>query len=117
MPLAAIIVEKRFPEGDQFLFVRSDGEGIQVEFVDPDADSAVADGTTDKAAAEPIAHSALASAILVPQGSSGEFQMLQAEYEATEQSFNDAEWTDLKDRLAGEMASPDFWSGRTGLPR
>jgi hypothetical protein len=90
--------------------VRSDGEGIQVEFVDPDADSAVADGTTYKAAAEPIAHSALASAILAPQGSSGEFQMLQAEYEATEQRLNDAEWTDLKDRLAGEMASPDFWS-------
>src|SRR5207342_1664138 len=64
VPLAAIIVEKRFPEGDQFLFVRSDGEGIQVEFVDPDADSAVADGTTYKAAAEPIVHSALASAIL-----------------------------------------------------
>jgi ATPases with chaperone activity, ATP-binding subunit len=38
-PLAAMIVEKRFPEGDQFLFVRSDGEGIQVEFVDPDADA------------------------------------------------------------------------------
>ena len=37
-PLAAIIVEKRFPEGEQFLFVRSDGEGIQAEFVDPDAD-------------------------------------------------------------------------------
>ena len=110
VPLAAIIVEKRFPEGDQFLFVRSDGEGIQVEFVDPDADSAVADGTTYKAAAEPIAHSALASAILAPQGSSGEFQMLQAEYEATEQRLNAAEWTDLKDRLAGEMASPDFWS-------
>jgi len=31
-PLAAMIVERRFPEGDQFLFVRSDGEGIQVEF-------------------------------------------------------------------------------------
>ena len=38
-PLAAIIVEKRFPEGEQFLFVRSDGEGIQAEFVDPDADT------------------------------------------------------------------------------
>ena len=37
-PLAAMIVEKRFPAGDQFLFVRSDGEGIQVEFIDPDAD-------------------------------------------------------------------------------
>ena len=42
-PLAAIIVEKRFPEGEQFLFVRSDGEGIQAEFVDPDADVAAAD--------------------------------------------------------------------------
>ena len=39
-PLAATIVEHRFPEGDQFLFVRSDGKAIQVEFVDPDADSA-----------------------------------------------------------------------------
>ena len=41
-PLAAIIVEKRFPEGEQFLFVRSDGERIEVEFVDPDADVAPA---------------------------------------------------------------------------
>ena len=38
-PLAATIVERRFPEGDQFVFVRSDGDGIQVEFVDPDADA------------------------------------------------------------------------------
>src|SRR5690606_36532432 len=36
-PLAATMVEHRFPEGDQFLFVRSDGQSIQVEFVDPDA--------------------------------------------------------------------------------
>ena len=42
-PLAAIIVEKRFPEGEQFLFVRSNGKGIQAEFVDPDADVAAAD--------------------------------------------------------------------------
>lgn len=35
-PLAMTIVEHRFPEGDQFLFVRSDGRGIQVEFIDPD---------------------------------------------------------------------------------
>ena len=36
-PIAMSIVEHRFPQGDQFLFVRSDGSGIQVEFVDPDA--------------------------------------------------------------------------------
>ena len=39
-PLAATIVEQRFPEGDQFVFVRSDGRAIQAEFVDPDADAA-----------------------------------------------------------------------------
>ena len=38
-PLAATLVEHRFPEGDQFLFVRSDGQALQVEFVDPDAPS------------------------------------------------------------------------------
>jgi hypothetical protein len=35
-----MIVEKRFPEGDQFPFARSDGENVQVEFVDPDAPAA-----------------------------------------------------------------------------
>ena len=38
-PLAATIVERRFPEGDQFVFVRSDGKAIQAEFVDPDGDA------------------------------------------------------------------------------
>ena len=38
-PLAATIVERRFPEGDQFVFVRSDGRAIQAEFVDPDGDA------------------------------------------------------------------------------
>jgi ATP-dependent Clp protease ATP-binding subunit ClpC len=109
-PLAAMIVEKRFPEGDQFLFVRSDGAGIQVDFVDPDADAAAANGAIRAAAAAPIAHSALASAILAPQGTPDEFQMLQAEYEAMEQRLNAAEWSDLKDRLIADMASPDFWS-------
>jgi ATP-dependent Clp protease ATP-binding subunit ClpC len=109
-PLAAIIVEKRFPEGDQFLFVRSDGESIQVEFVDPDADAAMPGEATSAAIAAPVAHSALASAILAPQGTPDEFQMLQSEYEAIEQRLISTTWTDLKDRLAGEMASSDFWS-------
>jgi ATP-dependent Clp protease ATP-binding subunit ClpC len=36
-PLANTIVNHQFPEGDQFLFVRSDGRNLTVEFVDPDA--------------------------------------------------------------------------------
>jgi ATP-dependent Clp protease ATP-binding subunit ClpC len=107
-PLAAMIVEKRFPEGDQFLFVRSDGEGIQVEFVDPDADA------TDKLivapVAEPITHSALAAAILAPQGTPDEFQMLEAECAAVERRLSTPEWSDLKDGLTAEMSSGDFWN-------
>ncbi len=36
-PLARSIVEHRAPEGDQFLFVRSAGDRLDVEFIDPDA--------------------------------------------------------------------------------
>ena len=103
-----MIVERRFPEGDQFLFVRSDGEGIQVEFVDPDADA------TDKLivapVAEPITHSALAAAILAPQGTLDEFQMLEAECAAVERRLSTPEWSDLKDGLTAEMSSGDFWN-------
>ena len=52
------------PEGEQFLFVRSDGEAIQAEFVDPDAD--VAKSPSDLAAGQ-AAPSALAAMILKPK--------------------------------------------------
>lgn len=41
-PLARSIVEHRAPEGDQFLFVRSAGDRLDVEFIDPDTPSAPA---------------------------------------------------------------------------
>jgi ATP-dependent Clp protease ATP-binding subunit ClpC len=109
-PLAAIIVEKRFPEGEQFLFVRSDGERIEVEFVDPDADVAPAGDMPAAAAAEPAALSALAAAILAPKGTRAEFHVLEAEYEAIERMLVSPEWEELREKLTDEMASADFWS-------
>ena len=41
-PLALTIVNHQFPDGDQFLFVRSDGRSIVVEFIDPDAPAQLA---------------------------------------------------------------------------
>src|SRR4029079_14794450 len=64
-PLAATIVERRFPEGDQFVFVRSDGRAIQAEFVDPDGEAPV-----DGAAAEQPR--GLPGMILAPEGAAGE---------------------------------------------
>ncbi len=109
-PLAAIIVEKRFPEGEQFLFVRSDGAGIKAEFVDPDADVAAADEDLPAAPAGPVAPSALASAILAPKGTRAEFETLQAEYEDVERTLQSAEWEGLKEKLAEEIAAADFWN-------
>jgi ATP-dependent Clp protease ATP-binding subunit ClpC len=107
-PLAALIVEKRFPEGDQFLFMRSDGEAIQAEFVDPDADSAAADHVAHDGPAAPAA--ALADIILSPQGTPDEYAVLQAEYAHIEQTLESTEWEELKNKLTDDMASTDFWT-------
>jgi ATP-dependent Clp protease ATP-binding subunit ClpC len=109
-PLAAIIVEQRFPEGEQFLFVRSDGQGIQPEFVDPDADTAAAEPMLPVAPAAPSSPAALASIILAPQGAPDEFQMLEAEYADVERTLRSTEWTELKSTLTDEMAAADFWT-------
>jgi ATP-dependent Clp protease ATP-binding subunit ClpC len=106
-PLAAIIVEKRFPEGEQFLFVRSDGEGIQAEFVDPDADVAAADQSP---AVVPAVSPVLASMILTPEGTQAEFTALQAEYDGIARTLASGEWENLKESLSGDMSSADFWS-------
>jgi ATP-dependent Clp protease ATP-binding subunit ClpC len=106
-PLAAIIVERRFPEGEQFLFVRSDGNGIQAEFVDPDAEAPVDKETVTPGAAAP---SSLAAAVLTPSGSLSEFQMLRDEYAGIERTLQSGDWTGLKDNLAEDMAAAEFWS-------
>jgi ATP-dependent Clp protease ATP-binding subunit ClpC len=36
-PLAVAIVERAFPEGEQFLFIGARGDALEVSFVDPDA--------------------------------------------------------------------------------
>jgi ATP-dependent Clp protease ATP-binding subunit ClpC len=105
-PLAGMIVEKRFPEGDQFLFVRSDGKGIQVEFVDPDAETASPELPI---AAEVSSSSKLASVILAPQGTPEEFQRLQADCNDVERKLGSPDWEALKSTLSSEMASADFW--------
>jgi ATP-dependent Clp protease ATP-binding subunit ClpC len=47
-PLSITMVQNRAPAGEQFLFIRSDGNALQVEFVDPDDEPA--DGPSDDVA-------------------------------------------------------------------
>jgi ATP-dependent Clp protease ATP-binding subunit ClpC len=109
-PLAATIVEQRFPEGDQFVFVRSDGRSIEAEFVDPDGDSPARDepaGADGRAADGPLA---LPAMILAPGGTRAELDTLDMELTSIEQVFASVEWESLKARLADGMRAADFWA-------
>ncbi len=102
-PLAATIVEKRFPEGDQFVFIRSDGRSIQAEFVDPDGDSPANAATSGTPPGLP-------GMILAPEGTAAEVQVLEGEHAAIAEALASAELEDLKHALSLEMAAPGFWT-------
>lgn len=104
-PLAATIVEHRFPEGDQFLFVRSDGRAIQVEFVDPDAET-VQPGTITSTAGG----WSLAEIVLHPLGSEGERGVLEVEYRKLAERLEGADWKALSAQLAAQLSDPAIWS-------
>ena len=107
-PLAATIVERRFPEGDQFVFIRSDGRAVQVEFVDPDGGTAGNPLSADKNTAQRTA--TLPEMILAPEGSEAELGALRHEYAAVAETLTSTRWEDLKDRLSEAMAAADFWA-------
>jgi ATP-dependent Clp protease ATP-binding subunit ClpC len=107
-PLAATLVEHRFPEGDQFLFVRSDGRAIQVEFVDPDAPPEPA----PRLESEPVAVSNLTNARMMLQASGlpEERASLLAELQQIEARLADGPWSEVEASLVADMARPDFWN-------
>lgn len=108
-PLAATIVEKRFPEGDQFVFVRSDGNAIQAEFVDPDADE-LGQRTRAKDIDASGKDLALPSIILGPEGNDDERDVLEAELLKVDETILSDAWENRKAALAAEMQTPQFWA-------
>lgn len=106
-PLAATIVEQRFPEGDQFVFVRSDGRAIKTEFVDPDADDspvATADFSGDGELPS------LGEMILGPKGTAPEIMALDAELARLDSVVSAPDWEVRKIALSTPMLEPAFWS-------
>ena len=106
-PLAATLVEHRAPEGDQFLFVRSDGQGIQVEFVDPDAPASQPPSEADTA---PGAGRTLAGMILHATGTAGERSALASDWHDLERRTSEDPWVSIERALQHDMQAPEFWS-------
>jgi ATP-dependent Clp protease ATP-binding subunit ClpC len=105
-PLAATIVEHRFPVGDQFLFVRSDGMQIEVEFVDPDQPAA------EQPALQPTATGSRltpANLMLHAAGTQEEREALHARLSSIEAETSGPTWDQLRSEHLEQMNAPDFW--------
>jgi ATP-dependent Clp protease ATP-binding subunit ClpC len=115
-PLALTIVNHQFPEGDQFLFVRSsaDGNSLDVQFVDPDApvqeeaaDEEVDELSFDEEAARELR---LESITFDPKGTPEELRFLQEQYDEVASRVDADGWRERKEGALREMQSADFWS-------
>jgi ATP-dependent Clp protease ATP-binding subunit ClpC len=107
-PIAMSIVEHRFPQGDQFLFVRSDGNGIQVEFVDPDAAPGAERAVDSESAA--AASVALGPLILSARGSEAERSFLAERLAMLETRMGSEEWLAAKATELARMNRAAFWT-------
>jgi ATP-dependent Clp protease ATP-binding subunit ClpC len=111
-PLAIKIVEHRFPSGEQFLFVRGSGDGIEVEFVDPDAlDAAEALDVSDTLESPTVRSGAavVARIVLNPTGSAPEREDLRTAFASTQAKLNESAWVDLRQSLLAKMGTAEFW--------
>ncbi len=106
-PLAATLVEHRFPEGDQFLFVRSDGYAVQIEFVDPDTDQTF--DATPKAETLRREDHSLAAIALQPDGTESERLWLSERVLISRARVMQPEWELRKQALSAHMEQRNFW--------
>jgi ATP-dependent Clp protease ATP-binding subunit ClpC len=100
-PLARTIVERRFPEGDQFLFITASASGgIRVRFVDPDAEPGAAAPAPDR-------EWTLAGLALDPDGAAGASGFVVAELGRVERRLEP--WRTRKQEALASTLEPGFW--------
>lgn len=111
-PLAITIVNHQFPDGDQFLFVRSDGQKIIVEFIDPDAPEAPEDAESpskEVVATESQRELSLREIARDARGFPGELEFLRRRYAELESYVGAEAWRSKKEAYLGQMAASGFW--------
>lgn len=105
-PLARTIVEHRAPEGDQFLFVRANGDRLSVEFVDPDAPAHPA---PEPHPAEAASVRDLRAIAWEAHGDAREVHVLAAATAHLESALGEPAWGASKSYLLAESTAPGFW--------
>jgi ATP-dependent Clp protease ATP-binding subunit ClpC len=104
-PLALAIAAHDYPQGDQFLFVRAGLEGLDVTFVDPDAQE-VAEAVPE----------APASLLALARDGGQAPAVLQAAYDDVRARIDDPAWQAAKAALLERMTEADFWDDDGRVP-
>jgi len=103
-PLARSIVEHRTPQGDQFLFVRSAGDRLEVEFVDPDPPTQAAASTAPGDTID------IRSLIHAPEASPAAITTLRTAFDAVADAIGADAWAQARDADYATMNERDFWT-------
>jgi ATP-dependent Clp protease ATP-binding subunit ClpC len=110
-PLSMTIVNHQHPEGDQFLFVRSDNNCIEVEFIDPDtpAVSGPEQALEKSVEEDTLPTSGIKKLILAPEGAGSEVEQLEEIYHSLRQSVQSDRRQAMKSAALQQIADADFW--------
>lgn len=107
-PLSITMVQNEVPVGEQFLFVRSNGEKLNVEFIDPDADARPVDADVSRADAS-IGEPSLAALMLAPDAFDGAADFLAREMSEVAGRMRTDDWVARKSRSIEQIGSEGFW--------
>jgi ATP-dependent Clp protease ATP-binding subunit ClpC len=105
-PLSITMVQNEAPDGEQFLFVRSNGEALQVEFIDPDADEISESPQESEDPAPDLTVQSILQATTMPKGASA---LLATEMAMVQERVASDAWADRKAGLIAQMNGADFW--------
>ena len=108
-PLALTIINHQLPEGDQFLFVRSDGQKIEVEFIDPEAPDEkleIREVESEKLVSGKLS---LTHILLDPKNSREEASFLQQAHAEFTNVIRHPAWEEKKEILLNKINLTGFW--------
>lgn len=108
-PLARRIVEHQAPEGDQFLFVRSAGDRLEVHFIAPDASDAEVPAAAEASTAD-TADIDLRDLIYTPDSAPSSIARLDAGLERLRQQVESPDWALAREADFARMGEAGFWS-------
>jgi ATP-dependent Clp protease ATP-binding subunit ClpC len=105
-PIAHRVASHQAPKGDQFLFIRREGNRLEVDFIDPDAPS-VPSVTPDSLERAKLT---LAGAARRAAGLGEEFYYLRDQHQRVLGQLDTSSWTSQLEKLWEQTRETEFWS-------